>query len=317
MSSTNHFCNVCSVWIAGNIGSIKRHELSDFHKMNVQRKVKLANDKSKHDKQEASRVRKELEAITVAATTAMSNPPINSHSLSSSKATAVPVGWVTLVEPKSGKQYLFNKSTGETRWVETSPAAVELKPLVRPLADLSIIDVPSKDKEVQGPVPSTTAPPPRPMSSAPPPRPISSTPPPRPVVSSNGAPPPRPQSANPKTTTNPTKPQSVEILKSVMMSATEASLNDPSKRIETGTGFGDWEDVVISDRVIESADSVPETTEPDILDFQKRKEMAPNFQKLVLKREAPDEDTGQDEESLFASRKIKKSSRNRSSLDDS
>ena len=309
MSSTNHFCNVCSVWIAGNIGSIKRHELSDFHKMNVQRKVKLANDKSKHDKQEASRVRKELEAITVAATTAMSNPPINSHSLSSSKATAVPVGWVTLVDPKSGKQYLFNRSTGETRWVETSPPADQPKPLVQPLAVRCTINVPSKEKEVQGPVPSTTAPPPRPMSSAPPPR---------PVVSSNGAPPPRPQSAKPKTTTNPTKPQSVEILKSVMMSATEASLNDPSKRIETGTGFGDWEDVVISDRVIESSDSVPETTESDIVLFQKRKEMTPNFQKLVVKREAPDEDTGQDEESgLFASRKIKKSSRNRSSLDDS
>ena len=312
MSSTNHFCKVCTAWVNGNVGNIKRHELSDFHKANVQKQVKLANEKSKIDKIEFNRVSKELESINAAAQTSSLTIPQRSGVSVSSSLSDVPVGWVSLTDPTSGKVYLFNKSSGETRWVNQTAVHESEQPtrpervmhsVDRPPQSQSDAGVPAWDKVVPFAPPSrpiTSSPPPRAVSAAPPPRPATSAPPPRPQTGAQGAPP-RPHI---------TQPKSVEVLKNLMMSEEEASRHDPSKKGQTSTGFGDWEEVIQE----EPEDSVvPDEEEPneEIALFQKREHINTSFR--GVKREALEEGA---DEPLFSARQIKKSSRTRRTSDD-
>ena len=311
MSASNHFCNVCAVWVYGNVGNVKRHEASDFHKTNVQSKVKVANEKSKSDKAEAMRVNKEIDAINRAASASMSSDPsINGNS-------QIPPGWISLRDPQTGRGYLFNKSSGETRWIHaTEPTKKQdsfsedsIKP---PTTKPHVLSTVSDIKAVPSSV--TTEPPPRPISSNPPPRPVNTAPTPRPVSSGTTAPPPRP-----KTTSHvppprpPAVPESVSILNHVMMSSKEAARYDPSNMTNgslTSTGFGEWEEV--SPRAPqETTLPEPDQTTHEAVVFSKQEKLSFSFGNV--KREAPDDDG---DEPLFATRQIKKSSRTRPRADD-
>jgi len=312
MSSTNHFCKVCSVWVNGNIGNITRHELSDFHKGNVQKQIKLANEKSKMDKVESSRVSKELDAINHAV---RDSTTLDCSSTGTNATSATPPGWVSLTDPKSGKVYLFNKSTGETRWLadtaikepqttttnpkSQSPSSFPLRSDVSP----TVPPVQKTTPVVPAPRPVTSVPPPRPVSTAPPPRPTTGVPPPRPQTAKQG-PPPRPQGNSVQ------PPKSVEILKTVMMSEEEASHHDPSKKGASSTGFGDWEEVPPMESVVAEITEDERHLEGIVL-FEKAENDSTNFR--LVKREAPGDG---DDEPLFTTRQIKKSSRRRRSADD-
>ena len=317
MSASNHFCNVCAVWVNGNIGNVKRHEQSDFHKANVQLKVKKANEKSKSDKAEAVRVNKELDAINRAAAASMS---INGRDLSQPAMSAsIQTGWITVRDPHSGKEYLFDKVSGETRWIHADePIEKSEKPPHKQVRDRPLItqDIPPETGRQAVSSSVTTAPPPRPTTSAPPPRPVNSAPPPRPVTASNTAPPPRPQTGTRGPPPRPsTLPESVKILKSVMMSSEEAARNDPgnttNRGSSTSTGFGEWEEVAARES------NEPLSAEPAQIDhettlFQKQEKLCFSFKSV--KRETPDDEDA--DEPLFATRQIKKSSRTRHRTDD-
>ena len=222
-----HFCKTCNIWISNHPSNIAKHEISDFHKASVNRKIREADEGKKKDLKDEKDVLKQLERINKAAEAAMSRDGIAIGSSRSAHPLQNDLE-VTRHKPQKecewfacrtedGKLYYANRVTSVTQWEKP----VELGGVVRP---------PNPE-----PASTTAAGPTSTTPSAAPPRPVSAAPPPRPKV----AIPKRPTQA-------PTKPAgNAALLTSLLVEEPEGPRTDPS------TGFGEWE-------------SVPVPTEPEV-----------------------------------------------------
>ena len=197
------FCKTCNLWISAHTANVLRHETSSVHKMNLQRKIREADEFRKSYEASEKSVIREIYRASVAAQAPVNARP-GGHSLdtldelevSSTQTEAV---WMTC-RTEQGRIYYANRITGESQW--------------------------HKPPELGG-VPE--APRPEPQSQPPPKPRVVSAAPPRPKT---GAlkPPPRPSAA-------PASSEGKKMIESLLKPEEVREGADPS------TGFGDWESV--------------------------------------------------------------------------
>lgn len=238
VSTKKHYCKICRVWCSGHPYSIIRHETSTVHVANVDRKIKESNDKVRIDAINSSKLKRDLEKISMAADASLASDTKVFKSCGSSSSTGSE--WIQTADPVTGKRYSFNRHTGESQWIDESSL---INPKV--LTNIDNIDVchqPSHDhgwfacraedgnvyyanrltgasqweKPLELGKPSSVVLSPSPEATrAAPPRPVAKTVASRPV------------------TARVSKEGNTDLLKSAM-----------KRPVDPDTGFGDWEPVV-------------------------------------------------------------------------
>ena len=143
-STKKHLCPICKYWVPDNPGSRKRHDLSDSHKARVAQRVQQSITEEREAKRKKIETSQLMDKINDAATASVERDsklfrPSSNHPLQSNESR-----WLSL-QSESGEAYLFNPTSGETKWADESS---KRPPPQRPVKygegdDLASISAPS------------------------------------------------------------------------------------------------------------------------------------------------------------------------------